>query len=539
MQEDSAGAERELAIRMSRRRALKSGGVGIAAAALGAVGLGSATSAAPALALQADGSDIDLAISELDAIVADARERTGVPGIAAGVVRDDEVVFQKGFGVREVGQSPRVTSDTVFQIASVSKPFASTVIAAIVGDGIVSWDSKLTDLFPDFELYDPWVTREVTIRDMFAHRSGLPGHAGDLIEDLGFDRAEVLHRLRYQRPSSSMRSTYNYTNFGLTAAAEAAAMAAGMSWEVLSEERLYGPLGLTATSSRHQEFMASVRRASGHVLVDGKWVARYQRDPDPQSPAGGVSSSLRDVLTWLRLHLGNGTIDDEEVISADALAETHRPQIISSPPGDPFAKFAGFYGLGWNVNYESNGLVRLGHSGAFALGAGTAVMLLPAHKLGMAVLTNAMPIGVPEAIVASFMDVVRTGSIQHDYITLFGEIFATEVLAPAYESNYDSPPQPPSPALDSSAYAGIYASDLYGEIEVADVSGGLVLYLGPNRREHSMDHFDRDVFLFQPTGENAGGLSAVAFDLESDRRASSVTLQNLDIHGQGTFIRTG
>ena len=538
MQENSSGLDRKLAVPMSRRRALKSGGVGIAAAAAGAVGLSSASSATPFPALQADGDHIDLALSELDSVVADARDRTGVPGIAVGVVRDDEVAFQKGFGVREAGQSSRVTADTIFQLASVSKPIASTVIAGVVGDGAVSWDSKLSDLFPDFEMYDPWVTREVTIRDMFAHRSGLPGHAGDLIEDLGYGRAEVLHRLRYQRPSSSMRSTYNYTNFGLTAAAEAVAMSVGMSWEDLSEERLYAPLGLSSTSSRFQDFIDSGRRVSGHVLVDGNWVAKYQRDPDAQSPAGGVSSSIRDVLTWLRLHLGNGAIDGEEVISGNALAETHRPQIISSPPGDPFAAFAGFYGLGWNVNYESSGLVRLGHSGAFALGAGTAVYLLPAHQLGLAILTNAAPIGVAEAIGASFLDIVQTGSIQRDYIELFGELFA-EALAPPYESNYDSPPQPPSPALDSSAYTGVYASDLYGEIDVADLNGGLVLYLGPNRQEHAMEHYDRDVFLYQPTGENAGGLSAVAFDVGPDRQASSVTLQNLDIEGQGTFTRAG
>ncbi len=526
----------QFALSMSRRRAFKTGAVGLAAASLGMAGLRKTVSASPSLALQADGDNVDLALSELDTIVADAQERTGVPGIAVGVVRNDEVVYLKGFGVREAGLSPRVTADTVFQLASLSKPIASTVVAGLVGDEVVSWDSRLGDLFPAFEMYEPWVTRNVTIRDMFSHRSGLPDHAGDLLEDIGYDRAEVLHRLRYQRPATSMRSAYKYTNFGLTAAAEAAAMAAGMSWEDLSAERLYNRIGLQSTSSRYQDFIDSNRRAAGHVLVDGTWVARYQRDPDAQSPAGGVSSSIRDVMTWLRLQLGNGTIDGEDVISAAALAETHRPQIVSNPAADPFENFAGFYGLGWNVSYESNGLVRLSHSGAFALGAATAVFLLPSHQLGMAVLTNGMPIGVPEAIEASFLDLVQTGAIQNDYITLLGEIFAV-IMAPPYQSNYDSPPQPPSPALEASAYTGIYANDLYGEIEIADQGGELALYLGPNRQEHAMQHYDHDVYLYQPTGENAGGLSAMTFEMAPDRRASSVAIQIFNVEGQGVFYR--
>jgi CubicO group peptidase (beta-lactamase class C family) len=313
-------------------------------------------------------------------------------------------------------------------------------------------------------------------------------------------------------------------------------MAAGMSWEDLSAERLYDRAGMSATSSIYQDYADSVRRADLHVRVDGEWEANYQRKPDAQSPAGGVSSSLRDVMTWLRLQLGEGTLDGEEIISAAALAETHRPQIVSNPPRDPSVNFAGFYGLGWNVSYESNGLVRLSHSGAFALGAATAVTLLPAYDLGIAVLSNGMPIGVPEAIIASFVDLVQTGEVQRDYVELFGELFV-EVLDPGYESDYDSPPDPVSPALDSSSYVGVYANAFFGEIEVAESDGSLKLYLGPEPIEHDLTHYDRDVFLYQPVGEMAGGLSAVTFELDPTRQASSVTLQILDIGGQGTFSR--
>jgi len=137
------------------------------------------------------------------------------------VVFQDQVVYAKGFGVREGGKPEKVDVDTVFQLASVSKPIGATVVTALVSERKISWDSKISDLVPTFAMYDPWVTREITIRDLYAHRSGLPEHAGDLLEDLGYDRAQVLYRLRFQKPDSSFRSHYAYTNFGMTAAAVA------------------------------------------------------------------------------------------------------------------------------------------------------------------------------------------------------------------------------------------------------------------------------------------------------------------------------
>jgi CubicO group peptidase (beta-lactamase class C family) len=127
-------------------------------------------------------------------------------------------------------------------------------------------------------MHDAWVTKEITIRDLYAHRSGLPDHAGDLLEDLGFTREEILRRLRYQEPDASFRSGYAYTNFGLTEGGVAAAKATGKQWEELSEEKLYVPLGMTSTSSRHADFLARRNRALGHVKIGGQWVQKYQRD---------------------------------------------------------------------------------------------------------------------------------------------------------------------------------------------------------------------------------------------------------------------
>lgn len=519
------------------RRALMPGAI-MPLAALGLLApqaLHAQTIAAPA------GRKVDDVLPELDRLVQQAMQRTGVPGMAIAVVHQDRVVYLKGFGVRQAGRPEPVDPDTVFPLASVSKPIAATVVAALAGDGLVTWDDPIIRHDPGFEMYDPWVTHAVTLRDMFAHRSGLPDHAGDPLEDMGYDRAAILYRLRYQKPDSSFRSQYAYTNFGLTAAAVAAARAAGKSWEDLSAERLYAPLGMRSTSSRLADFLASENRVHSHVRSGGTWLARYTRAPDAQSPAGGVTSSVRDMATWLRLQLGRGALDGREIVRPGALDETHRPQIIRVPPlRDPMTDHAGFYGLGWNVDYDDHGRIHWGHSGAFNLGAATCVNLLPGERLGIVALTNAQPVGLPEAISRSFFDLVLTGAVERDWLALYGELFAA-AMAPDYgtATDYARPPTPASPPLPAAAYIGLYRNGLFGDIAITAAPDGLVLKQGPVRAPFAMQHFDRDVFTYQPVGENAFGPSAVTFTIGADRVAATVTIENLDRNGQGRFDRRG
>src|SRR5438094_4128825 len=179
------------------------------------------------------------AIQEIEKLAQKQIQENALPGLAIAVVFQDKTVYAKGFGVRDTNTKVPVDADTVFQLASVSKSIGSTLVAELVGEGKMTWDSKLSALDPTFEMFDPWVTREITIRDMYAHRSGLPAHAGDLLEDVGFTRTEILYRLRYQRPDSSFRSHYAYTNFGITEGGIAAARAYGWEWEAAADEELY------------------------------------------------------------------------------------------------------------------------------------------------------------------------------------------------------------------------------------------------------------------------------------------------------------
>ncbi|TIQ33516.1 MAG: serine hydrolase [Mesorhizobium sp.] len=482
---------------------------------------------------------ITVALSKLEALAQGAVADGAVPGLAIAVVHDDEVIFLKGFGHREAGKPESVDADTVFQIASLSKPVSATVVAALVSDRVVSWNSRIADLDPGFRLADPYPTSELTIRDLFAHRSGLPGTAGDDLEDIGYDRATILDRLRFVPPSSSFRAGYSYSNFGLTEGAVAAARPTGKSWEEVADEKLYRPLGMASTSSRNADFIKRPDRAALHVKVGGAWAAKIKRDPDAQAPAGGVSSTARDLAQWVRLLLGNGVYAGRTLIAADALDQTHVPLMTRGK--NPVSGGESFYGLGWNVEFGRHGL-SWGHAGAFSVGARTLVTIFPKEKLGIVVLANAFPTGVPEGLSDSFADLVFDGKVEKDWIEAWDAIYAG-LFGPVVEAakaRYAAPPSPARPAAPASAYAGRYANDFIGDAVVSGAADGLVLKLGPaGARSYSLTHYDGDLFLTYPDAETPERPTGVSFTVGPDGKASAITIEFLDDNRLGTLRRVG
>src|SRR6266850_2065500 len=451
------------------------------------------SSAASAQQPHVTSEQVTHAVQEIEKLAQKQIDQNAVPGIAIAVVFQDKVVYAKGFGVRDVNTKAPVDGDTVFQLASVSKPIGSTVVAELIGEGKISWDSKLNALDPTFEMFDPWVTREITVRDMYAHRSGLPDHAGDLLEDLGFTRAEILFRLRYQHPDSSFRS-------------------------------------------RYADFIARQNKALGHVLVDGKWVQKFKRDPDAQAPTGGVSSSVNDVAKWIRLQLANGKFDGKQIVSEKPLAETHHPHMLTG--FNPFTKMPTFYGLGWNVSYDQEGRLRLNQSGAFDLGVATFVNLVPAEQLGIIVLTNGYPIGIAEALGTIFSDIALYGKPTQDWFPLYEQRFSDPATTGTVRGfDYSKPPTSPAPALKNTAYLGKYANDFFGDIAIVEKDDGLAIVEGPKKLTFPLKHYDRDTFTYETTGENAVGRSGVTFTIGPDGKATQVVVENLNAHGEGTFKR--
>jgi CubicO group peptidase (beta-lactamase class C family) len=425
-----------------------------------------------------DGPKATAALARLDGFIRDATDTTGLPGMAVAVVDRDEVVYSKGFGVRGVGKPGRVGPDTVFQLASVSKSLASTVVAGVVGRQVINWSDPVIDHNKGFALKDDYVTRNASFADLMAHRSGLKTGSGDLLEDLGFDRAYILAHLN-QEPLDTFRSSYNYSNFGYTEAGQAAADAMKLSWEDLAGEILFRPLGMTSSSYRHSDYENAADRASIHVPLGNKeWAARYLRDADSEAPAGGASSSVRDLAQWLRLQLGNGSYQGKLVIDPAALQATRVPQAVSVPASAPAAR-SRFYGLGWNVSYDDQARVQLGHSGAFNLGTATAVATLPGEQLAIVALTNGRPQGIPEAITSGFLDTAQHGSPTVDWLTFTADVFKRIDESEKPKVDYTRVPSTPSPAKASTAYTGTYANTYYGPLVVLEQGGKLAMRMGP------------------------------------------------------------
>jgi CubicO group peptidase (beta-lactamase class C family) len=478
------------------------------------------------------------ALAKLDGLIQEAMESTGLPGMAVAVVYRDEVVYSKGFGVREVGKPEEIGPDTVFQVASVSKPLASTVVAGLVGQQVISWTDAVIEHNTGFALKDDYVTRNASFADLLSHRSGLKTGSGDLLEDLGFDRAYILGHLN-QEPLDAFRSSYNYSNFGYTGGGQAAADAMKMTWEDLADEILFRPLGMSASSYRHSDYERATDKAILHVPLGNKeWAAKYRRDADSEAPAGGASSSVRDLAQWLRLQLGNGSYEGKPVIDPAALQTTHIPHAVSGPAAAPAAR-SRFYGLGWNVSYDDQARVQLGHSGAFNLGAATSVSMLPGEQLAVVALTNGRPQGIPEAIAAGFLDTAQHGSPTVDWLAFTEGAFKQLDDSEKPEVDYTKVPPTPSPARTNSAYTGTYDNSYFGPLVVLEEGGKLAMRMGPlgSPTTFQLTHFDGDTFSFESIGENANGLAGALFAAATSGSSPSVTLDFYDRTGLGTFTR--
>jgi len=482
-------------------------------------------------------AQVDSALPKLQALAQKVIDDRAVPGLSIAVVFKDELVYLKGFGLCEVGKSDLVDGDTVFQIASLSKPVSSTVVAALVSEGVVDWGTRIADLDPAFALKEAYPTQQVTVRDFFNHRSGLPGNAGDDIEDIGYGREEVMHRLRLVPASSSFREGYAYSNAGITAGALAAVKPTGKSWEDVAEDKLFKPLGMTNTSYRYSDFLSRINRSALHIGGPGKWEGKQKRDPTAQAPAGAVSGSARDLAQWVRLELANGKYAGKQLIAADALAASHVP--LMARGNNPVTGAASFYGLGWNVEFGRHGL-NWGHAGAFSVGGRTLVTLYPGSDLGILVLANAFPTGVPEGLADSFGDLVFEGTVTKDWTSEWNAIYGG-LFSPAIEAakaTFDRPPSPATPALPTGAYSGAYANDYVGPATVTADGNALTLSVGPGgKTTYRMTHFDRDTFLIYPDPEMADTPSPVTFAIGPNGKAASITIENLNGNGLGVLAR--
>jgi CubicO group peptidase (beta-lactamase class C family) len=469
-------------------------------------------------------------LPQFDAQAEDIFTRSQVPGAAVAVIAGDGAVYVRCFGVREVGKPEKVDKDTVFQLASVSTSFTTTMLAALVTAREIGWDDSVEKYWPGFALWDPWVSRHVTFRDLTAQRSGLPGYAGDELEQFGYGRLEILRRLRYLEPVAGFRAAYAYQNALPTAAAEGASRATGDSWAKLVRTRVLAPLGMDATVLSYRDYLDAPDRSGSHTLVNGTMQAGTPADDDVFAPAGGVSSTIADLVPYLRMQLNGGALAGVRVAADKALAATHTATTVT---GDDEAGPTA-YALGWET-YGYLGRRVVQHGGDLGAGVSTMISMVPADGVGIVVLTNAFPEGqaLTTALTKTLHDLYIEGQPQEDWLTeqqLLQDKLKGSILDP-HEHLPQQPPPAASPPREKAAYEGAFANDYYGRVTVSRGPGsGLSVRLGRGATLRYVP-WDGDTWR-QPQTDTAAVFSV------RDGRARSVRLMVLDFAGRdGLFVR--
>ena len=434
-------------------------------------------------------------LNGFDDYVNKAMKEWEVPGIAVAIIKGDQIVLAKGYGVRKLGDPTPVDERTLFAIGSSSKAFTAASVAMLVDGGKVKWDDPVTKYLPEFEMYDPYVTRELTVRDLLTHRSGL--QRGDFLwYGTELDRDEILKRTRYLKPSWSLRSTFGYQNLMYLAAGQLVSRVNGKTWDEFIHERFFVPLGMTASSTSINELKTANNVATPHSKIEDKVTVIPWRNIDNIAPAGSINSNVVEMAQWVRLQLGEGTYQGQKLFGAAQAKEMHAAQTVIrfEPPYSMFYPEAHFlnYGLGWFLSdYRGRKVVE--HGGAID-GMRAQVAMIPEEKLGLVVLSNMNGSGLPTALMYRIFDSFLATPSRDWSADLRKTMKTLEDAGKAAEKKQEAERVAntnPSVALDK--YAGTYRNELYGDVKVIHDAGKLSMGYGP-AFTGDLSHWHYDTF---------------------------------------------
>jgi CubicO group peptidase (beta-lactamase class C family) len=440
----------------------------------------------------------DARLKEIDEYAARALQDWRAPGMALAIVKDDRVVLARGYGVRELGKPGNVDAETLFAIASNSKAFTAAALAVLVDEGRLKWDDPATKHLPGFELYDPYATREITVRDLVSHRSGLATFGGDLLwYETTYGRDEVLRRIRHLKPVSSFRSRYGYQNVMFLAAGEIVENIAGKSWDDFVRARFFAPLGMKHTNTSITAFKPGANVATPHNEKGGALHAITYANVDNVGPAASINSCVADLAEWMRLQLGRGSYAGRQIFSAANSWEMWQPNIAipiseAAAKNNPTRHFQA-YGLGWFLS-DYHGRKVVSHGGGLD-GMISQTALMPEENLGVVVLTNSET-PLASLLVNKVFDVFL-GVAKRDWsaeaLERAKKAKEAEKVAEAKVAAARVKDTRPSLALER--YAGTYSGALYGDARIAVENGKLVLRLVPAPNfVGDLEHWHYDTF---------------------------------------------
>ncbi len=448
-----------------------------------------------------------------------------VPGLAIAIIKDDRIVLARGYGVRKLGDPRSVDERTLFAIGSSSKAFTAAAVAMLVDDGKLKWDDPATKYLPGFETFDPHVTRELSVRDLLSHRSGL--ERGDFLwYGTEYDRDEILRRTRFLKPTWSLRSTFGYQNLMFLAAGQVVAKLNGKSWDEFIRQRIFSPLGMTSSSTSIRDFETADNVATPHAKIENKVESIPWRNIDNIAPAGSINSNVLDMSQWIRMQLGDGVYQKQRLLSSGAVKEMHAPQTIVRLQGPmellyPEAHFLS-YGLGWFLS-DHRGRKVVEHGGAID-GMRAQVAMIPEEKLGVIILTNLHGTPLPHALMYKVFDAYLGAPRQRDRSAeLLKTIKALEGQGKEAEKKLEAERVKDTRAsLALEKYVGTYKNDLYGDVKVTNENDKLKLSFG-SAFSSGLEHWHYDTFRAKFVA--AGVTNAyVSFALNAQGKTETVTL---------------
>ncbi len=433
-----------------------------------------------------------------DAYAARAVREWRVPGLAIAVVKDDSVVFAKGYGVRTLGRREPVDVHTLFANASTTKAFTATALLMLVDAGQLRLDDHATTYLPTLALRDPYPTRELTIRDLLTHRTGLP-EDGLLWYGRSFDLPEIERRLRFLDPETSFRSHFAYENVTYAAVGEVAAAVAGVPWERLVHQRILDPLGMRETVTNTSAAASSSDVASPHAVLDDtvRVITRY--DADNIAPAGAMYSSVADMARWMIFLLDSGRAGEQRLLSASAIDAMLSPQMLVGadefyPTAQRTRPHFTAYGLGWFLE-DYRGEYVVFHTGSID-GFSAIVGLIPERHLGVVVFANLDHAELRHALLYTVFDRYIGGGAAHDWSAeLLAMYDSLRVRGRAAEQALDrSRVKGTKPSLPLDDYAGTYTDSLAGPVIVRVEHGVLALEVSP-RLSAELEPWHYDTFM--------------------------------------------
>jgi CubicO group peptidase (beta-lactamase class C family) len=469
---------------------------------------------------------------DLDAYVGRVMQTFKVPGVSLAIVKDGNVVVAKGYGVRKLGEPAPVDAKTLFGIASNTKLFTGTALGLLVEEGRLEGDAPVIRYLPGFQMWDPYVTRELSVRDLLVHRSGLGLGAGDLLwwPSSTYDRKEIVRRLRHIRPATSFRSAYAYDNVLYLVAGEVIEAVSGQSWEDFVQSRILDKVGMTTSNVRHSDALKAGNVATPHAEVEGTVRPVAPFDSDNTNPAGGINSNADDMAKWMIVQLARGRLPDGSRLFSEAtwreLTTLVTPMPIGNPPAGMEAQRPDFRGYALGIGVQDyRGRKVLLHTGGLP-GYVSRVLMIPGIGLGISVLTNQESGAAFDSIAFHIAD-HYLGVSDTDWLPAYQKYAAAQVASAADEERRAAAARDTNsrPSLALPKYAGTYSDDWYGDVVIEEQDGKLVIrFTRTPLLVGDLGHWQYDTFLVKWRERELRADAYVTFSLNPDGSIDQVRM---------------